>query len=152
MLPPPYSPSHQFYNGCGLRQDDPLSPCNSTWYLRIFHKRCTWQRKMEILMLTLQGTTSWKAIFCLQWHCVLLSSKCEILTTIKNAITKFSFTRLQVNSTMSKLILSKACEYNAQFLGILCFAEGNLLFKYLGLPIIGRDIRTNDCNGLLEKL
>lgn len=86
---------------------------------------------------------------------ILLLSKDNInlMKTISRIIKGFTeFFGLQVNAAKSLVFFSKTCHHCQQFLEIVGFNEGNFPLKYLGVPIIGKELRIVDCNPLLDQL
>lgn len=72
--------------------------------------------------------------------------------TLKAVLHEFSiFSGLQFNARKSALIFHKSCDpVKQQLLLILGFTEGSLSFQYLDVPIVGRDLHSNDSGGLTE--
>lgn len=75
------------------------------------------------------------------------------ILAFKEVLSDFSsFTSLQLNLSNSSLIFSAFVSNHLDLLNIMCFVEGSLPIKYLGVSILGRDLHTADCEGLLVQL
>lgn len=77
----------------------------------------------------------------------------KFLLAIIEVIHNFSaFTRLQVNMIKSLVVLSTFIPNKRNLLQILCFLKASLPLKYLGVPIIGRELSVVYCVELIERL
>lgn len=75
------------------------------------------------------------------------------LRAIKQIIHDFStFSGLQVSLSKSSLTFSALISNRDELFNVLGFSEGKLPFKYLGVPITGRELRTADCQVLIDQL
>ncbi|GJU75969.1 RNA-directed DNA polymerase, eukaryota, reverse transcriptase zinc-binding domain protein [Tanacetum coccineum] len=145
-----------FEEGRGLRQGDPISPYLFTLVMEVlnliirknieenaefkYHYGC---KKLEITHLCFADDL---LVFC--------HRDCKSVRIIKKSLDKFSsFSGLLPNMQKSTIFfrgLSNAEQQN--ILNIISFSVGKLPVRYLGVPLITKQISINDCKPLVNKV
>ncbi|GJT94434.1 RNA-directed DNA polymerase, eukaryota, reverse transcriptase zinc-binding domain protein [Tanacetum coccineum] len=145
-----------FKSGRGLRQGDPMSPYLFTLV-------------MEVLTLMVQRRVSKSNQFKLHWGCkelkltqlcfaddllMLCNGDHHSVEVLKQGLMEFSGTSgLIPNMNKSTIFFGSVKEIEKQrILEIMPFAVGKLPMKYLGVPLITKNIGIAECNQLVDRV
>ncbi|GJY92303.1 RNA-directed DNA polymerase, eukaryota, reverse transcriptase zinc-binding domain protein [Tanacetum coccineum] len=145
-----------FKNGKGLRQGDPMSPYLFTLV-------------MEVLTLMVQRKVRNNNQFKYHWGCkelkltqlcfaddlLMLSNRdYKSIEVLKDALMEFSRTSgLIPNMNKNTIFFGSVKEIDKRrILEVMPFAIGKLPMKYLGVPLITKNIGNAECNQLVERV
>ncbi|GJW39228.1 RNA-directed DNA polymerase, eukaryota, reverse transcriptase zinc-binding domain protein [Tanacetum coccineum] len=145
-----------FKNRRGLRQGDPMSPYLFTLII-------------EVLTLIVQRRVNRSEQFKFHWGCkeikltqlyfaddllMICNGDHKSVKVLKEGLMEFSkVSGLVPNMNKSTIFFGNVREGERQrMLEVMPFAKGTLLMKYLGIPLITKNIGVSECNQLVERL
>lgn len=145
-------PTEEFQSGRGLWKD-PLSPMLFNLVLeslsQAFHQV---EERSELNGYKMGGVKLVSHLIFADDLLVFSKAKWRSLEAIKKVLQEFSnYLHLTPNPTKSAVIFSLSCQDDS-LKKILGYSIEGLPVKHLGVPLVGRELRTSDCIALTDQL